>query len=97
LQWEWKNIGFSACYFDACTGTANVILEMLEAFISEVPKNTDIVVGFTITRRDPYGESHVERLFKIRDFLRKFGNISYSEESVHEAVITEFHVIRFHE
>jgi superfamily II DNA or RNA helicase len=97
LKLEWKNIVFSACYFDACTGTANVLLEMLDVFICSVPKHIDIVVGFTITRRDPYGESHLARVYKIKEYLRKHGNISYSEESIHEAVATEFHVIRFHD
>jgi hypothetical protein len=94
LQTHWKDVIFSACYFDACTGTAEVMQKILEAFFLKIPGKSRIVVGYTITKRDTHGQSHLERMYQIKDYLRTKGKILKSRESTHEAVATEFHVIK---
>lgn len=68
LEDKWRDVPFAGAYLDLCTGTAQVVERCLQSLLHH-KRAARLVVGYTLTCRDPLGETLVNRLDRVRRTL----------------------------
>ena len=71
-------MGGSAAYIDACTGDADVLIQMLKAFFSRSFAMPTVVIGCTLTDRG--GQCLLARFQAITKYLRTKGELRRVED-----------------
>jgi hypothetical protein len=69
---SWQDVAFGAAFVDLCTGRAKDVMENLEAILHR-PGEPLSLLAYTITGRDPDGESLTERVGSIYDNVLAHG------------------------
>jgi superfamily II DNA or RNA helicase len=103
-----KAVEFAAGYVDHCTGTPKDIIECLQGLLANVSGSDPyMILGYTLTARDPLGESQLKRLDTLRrvvqlgaskagwEAIRAEDVSSFEELSYdHGGVVTRFWVLK---
>ena len=91
---RWADTEFSAVYLDVCHASADLLIHLLRTLLDRRQCLPPVIVGFTLTPRDPAGEHQQVRLDRIEAVLLPRGWKRVMTDSLvwlHEGVSTRFY------
>lgn len=75
MRTTWSDVPFVGAYLDTCAGKAETVEDMLQTLITRTRYGSEhrapIVLGYTITPRDPSGQNLYERVQRLQRFVNK--------------------------
>ena len=73
MRTTWADVPFIGAYLDTCAGKAETVEDMLQTLVTRTRYGSEhdapIVLGYTITPRDPSGQNLYERVQRLQKFV----------------------------
>ena len=73
MRTTWADVPFVGAYLDTCAGKAETVEDMLQTLVTRTRYGSEhdapIVLGYTITPRDPSGQNLYERVQRLQKFV----------------------------
>ena len=94
---KWSNISFHAAYLDLCTGSSHILIDIIKALLLNSSDSLR-VLGVTITKRDPTGETMTARIHKMEEEIVQGAKMIRVQDMVsgvkwtHAGVVTLFYL-----